>query len=137
MGGCSAIALLLPGCRCRGSSRRTSSLRRTQPPARSRGTDGGGDAVLGEWAAAPRSPCCCRAAGAEDHRGGLHLYDGHNHQLDLGERTAAVMRCWENGRLLRDRLVAAGLPVPRIIAGDFISTTDTTTSSISGNGRRR
>lgn len=49
--------------------------------------------------------------------GGLHLYDGQNHQTDLGERRAAVMQCWEQTAALRDRLVAGGLPVPRIVAG--------------------
>jgi D-serine deaminase-like pyridoxal phosphate-dependent protein len=49
--------------------------------------------------------------------GGLHLYDGHNHQTDLQERRAAVMSAWEPAVKLRDELVAAGLPVPRIVAG--------------------
>jgi D-serine deaminase-like pyridoxal phosphate-dependent protein len=49
--------------------------------------------------------------------GGLHLYDGQNHQTDLGERRAAVMKCWEQTAALRDELVAGGLPVPRIVAG--------------------
>lgn len=49
--------------------------------------------------------------------GGLHLYDGQNHQRDLAERTAAVTACWEPAARLRDALVAAGLPVPRIVAG--------------------
>lgn len=49
--------------------------------------------------------------------GGLHLYDGQNHQTDLEERCVAVTRCWEQTADLRDRLVASGLPVPRIVAG--------------------
>jgi D-serine deaminase-like pyridoxal phosphate-dependent protein len=49
--------------------------------------------------------------------GGLHLYDGHNHQRDLGERRVAVLAAWEQAAGLRDELVAAGLPVPRIVAG--------------------
>lgn len=49
--------------------------------------------------------------------GGLHVYDGQNHQVDLAERTAAVMQVWQAAAGLRDRLVAAGLPVPRIVAG--------------------
>lgn len=49
--------------------------------------------------------------------GGLHLYDGQNHQTDLEERRAAVMKVWEKGRLLRDQLRGMGLAVPRIIAG--------------------
>lgn len=49
--------------------------------------------------------------------GGLHLYDGQNHQKDLAERTAAVDAVWTPAARLRDELVAAGLPVPRIVAG--------------------
>src|SRR5262249_31420074 len=45
--------------------------------------------------------------------GGLHLYDGHNHQTDLNERRAAVEGAWKPAAALRDELVAAGLPVPR------------------------
>jgi D-serine deaminase-like pyridoxal phosphate-dependent protein len=49
--------------------------------------------------------------------GGLHLYDGHNHQTDISERRAAVMAAWEPAAALRDELVASGLSVPRIVAG--------------------
>ena len=49
--------------------------------------------------------------------GGFHLYDGHNHQLVVAERRAAVLACWEPARRLYDELRAAGLPVPRIVAG--------------------
>ncbi len=49
--------------------------------------------------------------------GGFHLYDGHNHQTDLNERRAAVMAVWQPAAKLRDELAAAGLPVPRIVAG--------------------
>lgn len=49
--------------------------------------------------------------------GGIHLYDGHNHQKDLAERRAAVIAAWQPAAALRDELVAAGLPVPRIVAG--------------------
>lgn len=49
--------------------------------------------------------------------GGLHVYDGQNHQVDLGERTAAVNKVWSAAAGLRDALVAKGLPVPRIVAG--------------------
>ncbi|GIW93313.1 MAG: threonine aldolase [Pirellulaceae bacterium] len=48
---------------------------------------------------------------------GLHAYDGQNHQTDVEERRQAVMRVWEAAARLRDRLLAAGLPVPRIVAG--------------------
>lgn len=49
--------------------------------------------------------------------GGLHLYDGQNHQTDLAERREAVLACWEQASRFRDELVAAGWPVPRIVAG--------------------
>lgn len=49
--------------------------------------------------------------------GGFHLYDGHNHQTDVAERREAVLGCWKPALALRDELVAAGLPVPRIVAG--------------------
>ena len=49
--------------------------------------------------------------------GGLHLYDGQNHQTDLEERRLAVLDCWRQTASLRDRLVASGHQVPRIVAG--------------------
>src|SRR5439155_14882376 len=53
--------------------------------------------------------------------GGFHLYDGHNHQTNLDERRAAVLGAWEPALKLRDELVAAGLSVPRIVAGGTCS----------------
>lgn len=53
--------------------------------------------------------------------GGFHVYDGHNHQTNLDERRAAVVGAWEPAAKLRDELVAAGLPVPRIVAGGTCS----------------
>lgn len=53
--------------------------------------------------------------------GGLHLYDGHNHQKDVAERRAAVLAVWEPAAAMRDELVAAGLAVPRIVAGGTAS----------------
>jgi D-serine deaminase-like pyridoxal phosphate-dependent protein len=54
--------------------------------------------------------------------GGLHLYDGHNHQKDVVERRKAVMETvWKPAAAFRDELVAAGLPVPRIVAGGTAS----------------
>lgn len=49
--------------------------------------------------------------------GGLHIYDGHQHQSDVAERRAAVMA--EMGPILefRDELVSAGWPVPRLVCG--------------------
>jgi D-serine deaminase-like pyridoxal phosphate-dependent protein len=49
--------------------------------------------------------------------GGFHLYDGQNHQKDVAERRAAVMAGYEPAARLRDELVSAGIPVPRIVAG--------------------
>lgn len=49
--------------------------------------------------------------------GGLHLYDGQNHQTDVAERRTAVMACWDQAASLRDKLEANGWPVPRIVAG--------------------
>jgi len=49
--------------------------------------------------------------------GGLHLYDGQNHQSDPDERRAAVRACWNRAASLRDKLVASGQDVPRIVAG--------------------
>jgi D-serine deaminase-like pyridoxal phosphate-dependent protein len=49
--------------------------------------------------------------------GGLHLYDGHNHQPALPERVAAVKREFSPAWELRDALRKKGLPVPRLIMG--------------------
>ncbi|WP_254510543.1 D-TA family PLP-dependent enzyme [Anatilimnocola floriformis] len=49
--------------------------------------------------------------------GGLHLYDGQNHQTEMAARKAAVLACWEPAKRLHDELVAAGLSVPRILCG--------------------
>jgi D-serine deaminase-like pyridoxal phosphate-dependent protein len=49
--------------------------------------------------------------------GGLHVYDGHNHQSDLGERTAAVQQLMEPVLSLRTVLEKKGLPVPRLVVG--------------------
>lgn len=49
--------------------------------------------------------------------GGFHLYDGHQIQQDLAERTAAVHAVWEQVAALRDRLETEGIPVPRIVSG--------------------
>jgi len=48
---------------------------------------------------------------------GLHAYDGHHHEHDAAERRANIDRDWQQVIQLRDRLVAADLPVPRIVAG--------------------
>ncbi len=49
--------------------------------------------------------------------GGLHVYDGHNHQIAVAARTAAVMRAWHVACQVRDQLLQAGLEVPKIVAG--------------------
>jgi D-serine deaminase-like pyridoxal phosphate-dependent protein len=49
--------------------------------------------------------------------GGLHLYDGQNHQESVIERQVAVDACWNAATGFRDVLVKAGFPVPRIVAG--------------------
>jgi D-threonine aldolase len=49
--------------------------------------------------------------------GGLQVYDGHNHQEALSERTAAVRSFMEQVLALRDQLVKKGLPVPRLVLG--------------------
>lgn len=49
--------------------------------------------------------------------GGLHLYDGHHHQTDVGERRTAVMALWDRAATFRDELVRSGFEVPRIVCG--------------------
>jgi len=49
--------------------------------------------------------------------GGLHAYDGHNHQESLSERKQAVTNLLEPILLLRSTLEKKGWPVPRIVAG--------------------
>lgn len=48
--------------------------------------------------------------------GGLHAYDGHIHDADLATRTQAVESAFSVVEAFRDKLVAAGLPVPNYIA---------------------
>jgi len=49
--------------------------------------------------------------------GGLHVYDGHNHQEDFAERQAAALRAVGPALALRDALLKKGLPVPRLVLG--------------------
>lgn len=49
--------------------------------------------------------------------GGFHLYDGHNHQTDLEERTRAVMAVWEPAVRLKTEFEQKGWPVPAIVCG--------------------
>ena len=48
---------------------------------------------------------------------GLHAYDGHIHDSALEDRTRAARGVEEATLGLRDRLIAKGLPVPRIVMG--------------------
>jgi D-serine deaminase-like pyridoxal phosphate-dependent protein len=49
--------------------------------------------------------------------GGLHVYDGHNHQEHLLEREEAVKRLLPPVLGFRAMLEEKGLPVPRLVAG--------------------
>src|SRR5262249_52841795 len=49
--------------------------------------------------------------------GGLHVYDGHNHQESRCDREAAVTQLLEPVLELRDTLQKRGLPVDRIVGG--------------------
>jgi D-serine deaminase-like pyridoxal phosphate-dependent protein len=49
--------------------------------------------------------------------GGLHAYDGHLNQTDVPERTKTCEAAFALVDALRQELVKAGLPVPRIVAG--------------------
>ncbi len=49
--------------------------------------------------------------------GGLHVYDGHNHQESLPERQAAVQKQLKAVLALRGELEQRDLPVPRMVAG--------------------
>jgi D-serine deaminase-like pyridoxal phosphate-dependent protein len=46
---------------------------------------------------------------------GLHAYDGHHHQRTPEERREKITPEWKRVTALRDELVAAGMPVPRIV----------------------
>ena len=49
--------------------------------------------------------------------GGLHVYDGQNHQTAVAQRRAAVHAAWQRVVPFRDELVSGGWGVPRIVAG--------------------
>jgi D-serine deaminase-like pyridoxal phosphate-dependent protein len=49
--------------------------------------------------------------------GGIHVYDGHNHQESYAEREAAVKKQLEPVLRLRSTLENKGLPVPRLVLG--------------------
>lgn len=49
--------------------------------------------------------------------GGLHIYDGHNHQEAFADRRAAVRTFLDQVMTLRDTLTKKGLPVPKLVLG--------------------
>jgi D-serine deaminase-like pyridoxal phosphate-dependent protein len=49
--------------------------------------------------------------------GGIHVYDGHNHQQSAVEREQAVTEQMQMVLAFRDQLERRGLQVPRIVAG--------------------
>ncbi len=53
--------------------------------------------------------------------GGLHGYDGHNHQADLEERNKACGAALDMVRAFQAQLESRGLPVPRRVMGGSIS----------------
>ena len=53
--------------------------------------------------------------------GGIHGYDGHNHQEDLAERRQACNAALDAVRSFQARLESRGLPVPRRVMGGSIS----------------
>jgi D-serine deaminase-like pyridoxal phosphate-dependent protein len=57
----------------------------------------------------------CRLRGLRP--GGLHVYDGHNHQEDPAERAAAVRSQFAEVLRFRRELQQRGLPVPRMVCG--------------------
>ena len=48
---------------------------------------------------------------------GLHVYDGQNHQSDVGERRAATHDVWRRVTTLRETLQSTGCDVPKIVLG--------------------
>ena len=49
--------------------------------------------------------------------GGLHVYDGHIHDGDLAKRTAMCEAAFAPVNAFHQEMLAAGLPVPRVVAG--------------------
>lgn len=49
--------------------------------------------------------------------GGFHLYDGHRHESDPGERRRLVMDFWEQTRSSIDVLSRQGIAIPKVICG--------------------
>lgn len=57
----------------------------------------------------------CRSPGLKP--GGLHVYDGHVRERDLDERREHCLRDFAPAEQLRKDLTAAGMKVPRVVAG--------------------
>ena len=53
--------------------------------------------------------------------GGLHVYDGHQHQKMREERAAAINAEWKQVATFRDELLTGNMPVSRIVAGGTAS----------------
>ncbi len=53
--------------------------------------------------------------------GGIHAYDGHNHQVDLDQRRAGTNACLEQVRSFQHDVEARGLTVPRRVMGGSVS----------------
>lgn len=53
--------------------------------------------------------------------GGIHAYDGHNHQTDMEERKRETGACLEQVRTFQQQVEARGLPIPRRVMGGSIS----------------
>jgi D-threonine aldolase len=53
--------------------------------------------------------------------GGIHAYDGHNHQSDLAERRQATDECLDQVRSFQRAVEAEGIPVARRVMGGSIS----------------
>jgi D-serine deaminase-like pyridoxal phosphate-dependent protein len=51
------------------------------------------------------------------HVGGIHAYDGHIQQSDVGDRMEACNRSFEAVEWLRGQLLASGLSVAKVVAG--------------------
>ena len=68
-----------------------------------------GDAAIALYQKLARSP------GLE--AGGLHVYDGHNHQESVAERAAAARPFVDQVLTMRDLLKKKGLAVPRLVLG--------------------
>ena len=48
---------------------------------------------------------------------GLHMYDGHIHDTDMGDRTRKSEEAFAHVRAVRDELAKSGMTVPRVVAG--------------------